>query len=558
MTKFHPIEQLAAQSRTFGRAAAREKLRLLDEISRLKRHSARRIILLHDTLYFMRAYPDTPQILGAVESSIRSLRESVDDYTGGDPLHSAFLNSGVPGSCNTYPYSYAVLQRLVQLHHDLVEIDWDEFLDDSLLAEALYLTVLPAEARGIEDEYATLREWLQHSKTDPRQTDLAVVLHLFQNSGLTPQQQMHVFESCEVPIRYCLSEPGSGRGEVALTPDRVFYQRTPIRRERFRLEPRIVRPLRKHRLLQSRAGREMLDFSLDALCCRNLEIQPLIYANPEDVTVVDCDRGVQVILAGTLSEFRPVMESDFFFLILKNGVPIAYGPASVFARCCEMGINLFPEFRGGEIRYIYAQFMKALFHLAHVRYFFLTSYGMGEDNPDALKSGAFWFYRKLGFKPTNPDVDDLARKEEKIIRRRPGHRSSMKTLRKLSDTEAYLDLSRGVCQPTDFEAIGQAVTRHISQRFFGDRRKAERKSTRWVAQALDIRGYAGWTPREKRAMQQWSLLIALLPGIESWPGRERRSVAAIVKAKGASSELDYVRRVAGFPKLLEALQVISD
>ena len=66
---------------------------------------------------------------------------------------------------------------------------------------------------------------------------------------------------------------------------------------------------------------------------------------PADVCLVDCGRGLQVLLAGVLPPRRAPLEALFFFLILKNGVPIAYGPASSFLGCCEMGINLFPEFR---------------------------------------------------------------------------------------------------------------------------------------------------------------------------------------------------------------------
>jgi len=64
---------------------------------------------------------------------------------------------------------------------------------------------------------------------------------------------------------------------------------------------------------------------------------------------------------------------------------------------------------------IYAEFMRAMHHLAGARYFYIIPYGMGVDNEEALRSGAFWFYRKMGFRPTNPDIEALARSEEAII-----------------------------------------------------------------------------------------------------------------------------------------------
>jgi len=356
-----------------------------------------------------------------------------------------------------------------------------------------------------------------------------------------------------LPIAYHLSTPGSGRCEVGVIPETVHFQKRPITRGRFPLRAKIVQPLSGRRVLSPAAGRRMLDMALAALCSRNLEIYPLIYANPADVNVVECGRGVRVVLAGVLPEFRFALESILFFTILKNGVPIAYGPANIFSGCCEMGINLFPEFRGGEIRYIYAQFMRTLYHVAHVRYFFLVSYGMGEGNPEALRSGAFWFYRKLGFRASNPEVEALARKEEAIMRRRSRYRSPLKILRQLSYTDAYFDLSGGTCQPLHIGSLGRAVSRTITARFDGDRPRAERACARDLVRRLEIRDHATWTPSEKTALQRLAPLLCLPAELESWPQRDKRKLARLLRAKGGRSELDYIDQVAQLPRLEEVL-----
>jgi hypothetical protein len=557
MTASHPVDALFALSRTFGRTAASQKLRLLRETASLQRLSEAQIVRLHDTLYFMRAYPDNADVLRAVDSQIDKLRQVVDAYTKGDSRNDALLNTGVPGSCNAYPYSYMVLQRLVRLYPGCADIDWDAFEDESLLLEGLDLAVGRAESRGLEDEYATLKQWLQYAKPGPEHTDLEVVLDLFSRSSLMPAQQVHIYEICEVPVLYRLDAPGSGRCEVRLRTNGIAYQRRPFDRERFNLKPRIARPLKRYGRLSPRAGRKTLDNALRSLCSRNLEIHALIYANPDDVTVADCGRGLQVVLAGMLPEWRSTLESDLFFLIVKNGVPIAYGPASVFQGCCEMGINLFPEFRGGEIRHIYSQLMRTLHNLAAVRYFFLVSYGMGEDNPQALKSGAFWFYRKMGFKASNPEVEALARAEEKIMRSQKGYRSSMRTLRRLSYTDAYLDLSRGRCRPLDFESLSEAATRYIAGRFDGDRDRAARGCTRRLTRILDIDDYAEWTPDERFWMRELGPILCSIPDLESWPVRDRRSLATVIRSKGAPHELAYTRRAAKHTRLAKALHAIA-
>jgi hypothetical protein len=557
MTKPHSIDRLAGLSHRFGREAAREKSSLLGDIAGMERCTPRRLIRLHDTLYFMRAYPDDGHVLRVVSSLLSSLREKVTAISGGDPEYPAFKNTGLPGSCNRHSYSYEVLKRMVRLFPGSFDIDWGEITYEPTFVDALNLTVLPTESRGLEDEYMGLRDWLQQCKTSPEQTDLEVVLRLFAGSSLTPRQQVHVFESCEYPVVYRTSEVGSARCEVGLKPTRPHYQKQPFSHARFPLRPKIVQPLERHAKLDRTEGQKLVDLSLAALCSRNLEIHPLIYANPADVVTAEGGRGLHIVLAGMRPEFRAVAETDFFFLILKNGVPIAYGPASVFLGCCEMGINLFPEFRGGEIRYIYSQFMRVLYHVAGVRYFFLTSYGMGDGNPEAIKSGAFWFYRKLGFRAADTDVEARAREEEAIMRRRPSHRSSLATLRELSLTDAYFDLSGGRCAPVNFEHLGHAVSRMVRDRFEGSRGRAERASVERITAILGIRDARAWSRDETRALRRWAPVLVLVAGLADWPAKEKRALAAAIRARGGKSEFDYVRRIDGVPGLQEALHAVA-
>jgi len=50
-----------------------------------------------------------------------------------------------------------------------------------------------------------------------------------------------------------------------------------------------------------------------------------------------------------------------------------------------------------------------------------------------VDSGAFWFYRKLGFRATDPEVARLVEREESRMRQTPGYRSSRRTLERLAN-----------------------------------------------------------------------------------------------------------------------------
>jgi hypothetical protein len=74
-----------------------------------------------------------------------------------------------------------------------------------------------------------------------------------------------------------------------------------------------------------------------------------------------------------------------------------------------------------------------LFHqLLGVTLFIVDPYQLGLHNEEAIESGAFWFYRKLGFRPTDATVAKLLDTEEKRIQAKSDYRTSARTLRRLA------------------------------------------------------------------------------------------------------------------------------
>ena len=550
-----PIQALQAICRRFGREAAARKHALLDEIEALDAIPVEDLLLLHDTLDFLRAYPDDARLRRRVERMGSGLRRYVPGLRGGADAP-RLRDTGFPGAINRYPYAYQVLRRLARRFPTCLEIDWEAFEADETLAAMIELLLTPAENEGMEDLTSGWHDWIQTCKSSPSESDLEFLLRLFERSDLGELQQANLYESCVLPLRYELKEPGSARCEVEFPGTRVHYQRSDIPRDRFALEPEIRRPIEHVAPLSPNVAEDVIGRCLAALCSRNLEIYPLIWASPRDVTIYECERGIRIVLVGVPSRHRLLLGSMYLFLVIKNGVPIAYGPASPFAGCCEMGINLFPEFRGGEIRYVFSQVMRILHHVLGVEYFYLTPYGMGVGNEDAIRTGAFWFYRNMGFRCTNPRVEDLAREEEERMRRERGHRSSTRTLRRLSRTGAFLDLSEGRCRPLRFGDLGQLVSRFVAREFDGDRRLAYRACTTRVRRALGIRSLRVWTEAERMLLERLSLILALIPDLGTWRPTEKRALVAIVRAKAARSEARAARLLARHSRLETALRTL--
>ena len=544
--------ELNAAARTFGGEAARRKTTVLRALLDAEL-TPRELAALHDAVGFLRAYPDDATVRRLADEAASSLRDRARSVRVGRALR----DTGYPGSHNEYPYTFGVVRQMVRAFPGCLEVDWRALADDGPLWEVLEIAVHSGEVDGLNDSGLAPREWLEEHRPARCRTDLEHLTCLLEGSALDEVLQDRLFELARVPVRYELSAPGTGRCEITLPGSRVHYQRGPIDRARLDLARAIRRPCAPLRPVSRAEGRALIDAALAALCARNLEIHTLIYANPADVMRLRAGRGVEVVLIGALPAFRGPLESLYAFVVGKNGVPVAYGPAGVLAGCCEIGINLFPEFRGGEIRYMYAQVMRALHHALAVERIYLRSYGMGENNDEALASAAFWFYRSLGFRPSNPSVDELARAEEARMAREPGYRSDRRMLRRLSHTEAHLDLSGGRCVPIDAAALSLAVTRHLSTLASGDRRRGAEISLDALRARLPLDGCDSWPPAQQRALRALAPLLSILPDLDRFSDGERAALARIARTRGAPSEAPSARAIARHRPLIASLRQLT-
>jgi hypothetical protein len=98
----------------------------------------------------------------------------------------------------------------------------------------------------------------------------------------------------------------------------------------------------------------------------------------------------------------------------------------------EVGFNLYYTFRQGETAWLYARLLKLYRERFRVTSFLVDPYQLGHENEEAIESGSFWFYYKLGFRPESPEVARLAERERKKIASQPGYRTRPATLRKLA------------------------------------------------------------------------------------------------------------------------------
>jgi len=143
--------------------------------------------------------------------------------------------------------------------------------------------------------------------------------------------------------------------------------------------------------------------------------------------------------------------------------------------------------------------MRVYHQLTGCSRYIANPYQFGADNDEALQSGAFWFYYRLGYRPVDATVRKLAKTEWHRVCSDKMHRSNIRTLRRLASCDMHFTLpgARGIELVAPFVAAAEPST---------------------------------------------------------WPKDAHQAVRKILQAKGAASELDFARRMCGHDHFLQSLR----
>jgi hypothetical protein len=184
-------------------------------------------------------------------------------------------------------------------------------------------------------------------------------------------------------------------------------------------------------------------------------------------------------------------------------------------------------------------------------------YQLGHENDEGLRSGAWWFYQKLGFRSLDRATLATMRRELALQRRRPGHRSPPAVLRRLVRANVYWSSGpprADVLGRFPADALGRAVSARMAERFGSERASGVEVLAGEVGETLGAGArWRRWPADEARAWRRWAPLLACIDDLERWTPREKRALVAVVRAKGGLRESDFVRAFDAHARLRRAL-----
>lgn len=398
--------------------------------------NAQSLIEFHESLLFFRAYPPSAPILRTADRLLASFPERVDRLrrAGADltPFEQPEV-SGISGTSLSAVFTYRMARWLAQRHPNSIDIDW-EGSDESRIGPLL-IRIHPAFA---EDELVEAniphRDWFRAAKGKAKGSDLRWLMSRLEKVPLPEDVISDLYAHAELALRWELDNIPTTRTNLRL-PEvrRFFYHDAPLlRRADVSLDAELKSPPFPLTKLSRARGLRMLDLARDTSAMRFRELHGFTYGDPASVHRAELGRGVVVFVSSVAREHRLPVRNYHAGLIFKNGVPIGYVETLAYLQQMEVGFNLYYTFREGETAWLYARLLRLFHQLSGVTLFTVDPYQLGQHNEEAIDSGAFWFYRKVGFRPTDPRVARLLAKEEKKLLENPDYRTPARILRRLA------------------------------------------------------------------------------------------------------------------------------
>jgi len=415
--------------------------RLLEQLSRKKFTDTDSLVRYHEILLFLRAYAQTASMARSTERELRGFSNRVSYLIEKEidisPLQHPEV-SGIAGTSVTDTFSFFIVRWLQQHFSSQVKIAWDWFENENRLAEIWPRFMPLLEEDALVEANVPYRKWLAAARKG--RSELAWLIERFNELPKPDSERAELYNAQQIYVswkpRFNVSRTG-----MRMPARKAFYHHGPlIQRREIDLRKELDAPSPPLQKLSPVQGEKALDIARTASTIRYRELYGFTHGDPKHVYRAELGRGVELFLTGLPPEKRLPLRAVHAAMIYKNSVPVGYFEGiSLFERM-ESGFNLYYTFRDGETAWLYARTLNVFHHFTGTRAFWLDPYQIGYENEEGIESGAFWFYRKLGFRPTRADVLELAVREEEKIKTRKGYRTSAATLRRLAASPMIFEL----------------------------------------------------------------------------------------------------------------------
>ncbi len=535
------VRQLCKIRSRFDDATSAQKLELLQQLHNVRVRTGADLKQLHAALCYLRAFPDSISHYTYAAQALQSFAERVNKLSAAE--RKSIGDSGIVGTPIHYEFSYEVATWLARKTSGEVSIDWSQLEDTSKLDDLLAHLLQSVEEEYFDSGYISSEEWLNNATAHSGKTSFDwLIAQLSDVRCITFWSQL--YNSAEIPLAWTTKDNKLSKSLNTVAIRGIRTRDGGMRKRVRNTRKEIAQPVHSSRKVTRRKASRLIDSAMAALAVRHRETYHFNHANTDEVYVADIGEGTSIAIFGLLPEYRFALECTMGFLLLSNWVPIGYGGASVLFRQVNTGINIFDEYRASEAAYLWVQTMRVYHHLTGCTRFIANAYQFGGDNDEALKSGAFWFYYRLGYRPILANIRKLAQREADRILRNPSYRSDLSTLRRLGSCDMHFTMPGA--RPSELfneqwiETSSMLAAQQLDTAGGTSRAAAADRVLRKVGRDLGLRSMRKWSKFELASARRLAPIIAsACPA--TWTSSSKKLMRKLLRAKGGPAETDYAR-----------------
>lgn len=555
-SQIEAIGRLAREDDGSSSHSRRLKARL-DEADRRLAPATAVLRRWHGLLLLLSAFGRHPAVVRAARASLRRFEPRVKRLT--PRARATLIDTGIIGTQTQYTFGYETLRTLTSFCPGECRIDWDQFESPESLDPILYRIALRAEHQTLDDGLCTTQEWIDLARRRPsrsparRRTDLDWLVGEIEAMGLGRDAAIATFDGAEVPIRWNLIASRGSSTLLRLHDAARMTARGPLRRPldaaRLMAAPMLIpSPLPPHRAIEVRAVANA------ALAARGREVHAMRYANLDEIYLIDLGEHTALAVLGVEPAHRLPLEANYGYMLFARGVPVGYGGVSPLFRQGNTGINIFEEFRGSEAAMLFALTLRAFHSLFGVQHFIVSPYQFGADNEEAIESGAFWFYHRLGFRPVSRSVRAVADREWRRLSADRSHRTRPEILERLARSDLRLSLPgsdpRDLFAEANLARLASKITDSIARGSAPDRASAAERMAERVAVRVGITGRHLRTSAQRESLSRLAPIVSVMSSrLARWSPALRARLRVILLSKCDRRERPFARALGEHDRL---------
>lgn len=520
----------------------------------MKRTTSRQLKDQFNSLIFECAYPESLETINKAKEGLVTISESIHDKCNKDPEMDLF--NGFWGSSIQYSYSFHALKWLVENFPDDVSLAWDEGSLGDEFDNIISIILTRFEVEGVNDTSLTTQEWFGNICPPKDQIKFLIEHILGQHFAIDVTD--YLFEKMNIEIIWKINKKNYSLNFCRSLKKRTFIHKNGFLKK-FDWKQELNKPIQKISHLAPAEAKKIIDICQFSILSRQREIDTLNYVNLKDVSIFTLPRGYDLVLFGMIPEKRRPLDSYIGFVLMKNSIPIGYGGGWILLHSCEIGLNIFENFRGAESSYQFIQILKVYSQYFNISQFKIDPYQIGHDNDEAIDSAAFWFYYKLGFRPWENDLKEFAKSEWEKLQTNKKHRTTKTVLRKLAQSHMNMKIDKDdEIEEVNLALLGQLTSKIINKKKGPDLEKKLGLLYKSTKRFLGIPSFEGWSNEEVNSFQEGAPFIDFLKPHHRWTTNEKKDLIRLIKLKAHPNERKYIIKSQKFEGLQNALHGMLD